>query len=79
MRSCSEGKLLLYYFKFTTPLLRFIAWKTPLLSAGIFKSGPALILGNTVHILLLKSPCNLYKSAPQTVKYLQKKILFFLW
>ena len=40
MKSCSEGKLLLYYFKFTTPLLRFIAWKTPLLSAGIFKSGP---------------------------------------
>ena len=40
MKSCSEGKLLLYYFKFTTPLLRFTAWKTPLLSAGIFNSGP---------------------------------------
>ena len=40
MKSCSEGKLLLCYFKFTTPLLRFIAWKTPLLSAEIFNSGP---------------------------------------
>ena len=40
MKSCSKGKLLLYYFKFTTPLLPFIAWKTPLLSAGIFNSGP---------------------------------------
>ena len=77
MKSCSKGKLLLHYFKFTNPLLPFVALKTPLLSAGISIVAQALILGNTE--ILLKSPCNLYKSAPQTVKYLQKKILFFLW
>ena len=40
MKSCSKGKLLLHYFKFTNSLLPFVALKTPLLSAGIFNSGP---------------------------------------
>ena len=41
MKSCSKGKLLLHYFKFTNPLLPFVALKTPLLSVGIFISSPA--------------------------------------
>ena len=45
MKSYSKGELLRYYFKFTTPLLPFIAWKTPLLSAGIFNSGPGAYSG----------------------------------
>lgn len=40
MKSFRKGKLLLHYFKFTTPSLPFVDWKTPLLSAGIFNSGP---------------------------------------